>query len=237
MRNPADFFARLENRIAPYNLLTHDFYRAWTAGELTQDDLREYAAEYWHHVSAFPTYLSTLHSRLQDSELRRIVLRNLLDEEGIETGAGADVSKPHSELWMDFAKGMGASEHSVRSRSLQPETQALIETFYKLMQQDSAAIGLAALYVYESRVPEIAKQKADGLHQHYGADSATSRYFIVHQTADVFHSEIWKQTLYDELARDSATADKALNAAETAAQALWSALDGVERMRMQRRAN
>ena len=235
MRNPADFFVRLENRIAPYNLLTHDFYRAWTAGELTRDDLREYAAEYWHHVSAFPTYLSTLHSRLQDGELRRIVLRNLLDEEGIESGA--DAGKPHSELWMDFAKGMGASEHSVRGRSLQPETQALIGTFYKLMQQDSAAIGLAALYVYESRVPEIAKQKADGLHQHYGADSATSRYFTVHQTADVFHSEIWKQTLYDELARDPATADKALNGAETAAQALWSALDGVERLRMQRRAN
>ena len=84
----SDFFQRLESRIAPYNLLTHSFYRAWTAGELTKDDLREYAAEYWHHVSAFPTYLSALHSRLEDTELRRTVLRNSVRkvEEAIASG-------------------------------------------------------------------------------------------------------------------------------------------------------
>jgi pyrroloquinoline-quinone synthase len=228
-----DFFSRLESRIAPYNLLTHSFYRAWTAGELTKDDLREYAAEYWQHVSAFPTYLSALHSRLEDTELRRTVLRNLLDEEGIDAPDG----KPHSELWMDFACGCGADEAEVRSHKSQPEMEALIGTFHKLMQQDSAAVGLAALYAYESQVPEIAKQKAAGLCEHYGADSTTCRYFTLHQTADVYHAEVWKQAIENELALDSRVADKALDAAETAAQALWSALDGVERLRMQRLAN
>lgn len=237
MPNNTDFFDRLESRIAPYNLLTHSFYRAWTAGELTRDDLREYAAEYWHHVSAFPTYLSAMHSRLEDGELRRTVLRNLLDEEGIEAGMGAPDGKPHSQLWMDFANGMGADEAAVRGRKPLPETEALIGTFHKLMQQDSAAVGLAALYAYESRVPEIAKQKAAGLCEHYGADAATCRYFTLHQTADVHHAEVWKQAINDELARDPSAADKALDAAETAAQALWSALDGVERLRMQRLAN
>ncbi len=230
--NP-DFFSRLESRIAPYNLLTHPFYRAWTAGELTKNDLREYAAEYWQHVSAFPTYLSALHSRLEDTELRRTVLRNLLDEEGIDAPDG----KPHSDLWMDFACGCGASEAEVRGHQAQPETAALIGTFHKLMQQDSATVGLAALYAYESQVPEIAKQKAAGLCEHYGADAATSRYFTLHQTADIHHAEVWRQAIQDELARDSSSADKALDAAETAAQALWSALDGVERLRMQRLAN
>jgi pyrroloquinoline-quinone synthase len=229
----SNFFERLENRIAPYNLLTHSFYRAWTAGELTRDDLREYAAEYWHHVSAFPTYLSALHSRLEDTELRRTVLRNLLDEEGIDAPDG----KPHSDLWMDFARGCGAMDADVRTRKTQPETSALIETFQKLMQQNSATVGLAALYAYESRVPEIAAQKAAGLCEHYGADATTCRYFTLHQTADVHHAEVWKQAICDELARDPDSADKALDAAETAAQALWSALDGVERLRMQRMAN
>ncbi len=233
----SDFFSRLESRIAPYNLLTHPFYRAWTAGGLTKNDLREYAIEYWHHVSAFPTYLSALHSRLEDTELRRTVLRNLVDEEGIEAGMGAQDGKPHSELWMDFAKGMGASETEVRGHKTQPEMEALIGTFHKLMQQDSAAVGLAALYAYESQVPEIAKQKAAGLCEHYGANATTSRYFTLHQTADVHHAEVWKQAIHEELARNPESADKALDAAETAAQALWSALDGVERLRMQRLAN
>ncbi len=232
-----DFFHHLESRIAPYDLLQHPFYRAWTAGELTRDDLREYAAEYWHHVSAFPTYLSALHSRLEDTELRRTVLRNLLDEEGIDTGPGARDGKPHSDLWMDFALGCGADESEVRDHKLQPETESLIGTFHKLMRQENAAVGLAALYAYESQVPEIARQKAAGLCEHYGADATTCRYFSLHQTADIHHAEVWKQAIHDELARDPAAADKALDAAETAAQALWSALDGVERLRMQRMAN
>ena len=99
-----DFFQALESRIAPYDLLTHSFYRAWTAGESTSNDLREYAAEYWHDVSAFPTYLSALHSRLEDSELREPCCATW-------PRRGRDRSpdrKPHSELWMDFANGMGA---------------------------------------------------------------------------------------------------------------------------------
>jgi pyrroloquinoline-quinone synthase len=228
-----DFFQALESRIAPYDLLTHSFYRAWTAGELTSNDLREYAAEYWHHVSAFPTYLSALHSRLEDAELRRTVLRNLVDEEGIDSPDG----KPHSELWMDFANGMGANADEVRLRKLQPESKALIGTFFKLIQQENAAVGLAALYAYESRVPAIAKQKAAGLCDHYKADAKTCRYFTVHETADVHHAEVWKQAIAKELERDPASADRALDAAETAAKALWDALDGVERLRMQRMAN
>lgn len=233
MQENTDFFRRLESRIAPYNLLQHPFYRAWTAGDLTRDDLRDYAAEYWHHVSAFPTYLSALHSRLEDTELRRTVLRNLLDEEGIDAPDG----KAHSDLWMDFARGCGADESEVRERMFQPEMAALIGTFQKLMHQDDASVALAALYAYESRVPEIAAQKAAGLCCHYGADAKTCRYFTLHRTADVHHAEVWKQAIQAELVRDPKSTDKALDAAETAAQALWSALDGVERLRMQRLAN
>lgn len=232
MTAQTDFFQRLESRIAPWNLLNHPFYRAWTAGELTRDDLREYASEYWHHVSSFPTYLSQLHSRLEDGVLRRTVLRNLLDEEGIDSPDG----KPHSDLWMDFARGCGADSTDVRSRELQPETAAMIGTFRKLMEEDSAA-ALAALYAYESRVPEIAAQKAAGLRDRYGADTATCRYFTLHQTADVHHARVWKQAMEREVSGDPVREDRALDAAEATARALWVSLDGVERMRMQRRTN
>src|SRR5271157_5270851 len=107
------FLVALEQRIASYDLLCHPYYQAWTAGELTRDDLREYASDYYQHVAAFPAYLSALHSRLDDGELRRAVLRNLCDEE-IE-------GRPHSELWLDFAEGMGADRHQVRQRQLAPE--------------------------------------------------------------------------------------------------------------------
>ena len=222
-----DFWKRLEARTAPYNLLQHPFYKAWTAGDLSRGDLALYASEYWHHVSAFPTYLSALHSRLPDGELRREVLRNLADEEGVD----AAHARPHSELWMDFANGMGAARAAVLAHQTQPELQALIAAFREMMQL-SAPEALAALYAYESCVPAIAREKAAGLEKLYGADAATTRYFTLHQTADVHHAQVWRDLIDLELAACPAAEEAALAAAERAARALWAALDGVERTRL-----
>jgi pyrroloquinoline-quinone synthase len=222
----SSFWQRLDETIAPYDLLKHPFYQAWSAGELTRNDLAAYAAEYWHHVSAFPTYLSALHSRLPDGKTRREVLLNLSDEEGTDTAQG----RPHSELWMDFANGMGASRADVLGRRTQPETQALIAIFRELMQETPAA-AMAALYAYESRVPAIAAEKAAGLEKLYGADAATTKYFTLHRTADVQHAQVWRDLIDQELAGPGAEAD-ALAGAARAARALWCALDGIERERL-----
>ncbi|HEY5382062.1 MAG TPA: CADD family putative folate metabolism protein [Acidobacteriaceae bacterium] len=223
----AAFWTAFEARTAPYNLLTHAFYQAWSRGELTRSDLRAYAAEYWHHVSAFPTYLSALHSRLPDSELRREVLRNLAEEEGTDS----PTARPHSDLWMDFAEGMGATRAEVEAHTIQPEMAALLSTFRSAMQEPTPAAALAALYAYESRVPEIAVTKAEGLAQHYNADAATAKYFTLHQTADVAHAAVWRGLIDKQLAADPSAAEAALDSAERAAHALWSALDGIERER------
>jgi pyrroloquinoline-quinone synthase len=232
MEHASTFWSQFESRIAPYNLLQHPFYQAWTAGELTREDLREYASEYWHHVSAFPTYLSALHSRLPDGDLRRAVLRNLADEEGMDAPDG----RTHSDLWMDFAIGMGANADETTSRQPLPEMQSLIALYRSCMQQ-SPASALAALYAYESRIPEIAKEKACGLKNHYGADAATARYFTLHQTADVHHAQVWRDQMDAELAADPAAAEAALNVAETAAAALWNALSAIERQRQRQSRN
>ncbi len=105
--NTTQFFEQLEASIAKYDLLCHPFYKAWAAGELTRDDLREYARNYYHHVEAFPSYLAELAVRLDEGELRRAVLANMCDENGTAGTSGKD-SVPHSELWLDFAEGMGA---------------------------------------------------------------------------------------------------------------------------------
>jgi pyrroloquinoline-quinone synthase len=224
----SDFFAALDARIARYDLLQHPFYQAWSKGELTRDELREYASEYWHHVSAFPTYLSALHARLEDAPLRRTVLENLADEEGLPAG------RPHSDLWMDFAAGMGADFAAVRDRTLQPETMALIAHFRGAVQ-DAPASALASLYTYESRVPAIARTKAEGLKEHYGADMATARYFALHQVADVYHAKVWRDAIEAELTAHPEETDAALDAAEATAAALWNTLSGIERERQQTR--
>jgi pyrroloquinoline-quinone synthase len=217
------FLAALEERIARYDLLCHPYYKAWTTGQLTRDDLREYASDYYHHVAAFPTYLSALHSRLEDSEMRRAVLRNLCEEE--------IAGRAHSELWLDFAEGMGAERDGVLSREPLGEVRELIAEFRRVAREGSAAEALAAFFAYESQVPRVAKSKADGLAQRYGADAKTCGYFELHQFADVEHSHVWRELLSAEVAAHPEQANPALNAAENAAKSLWHALDGMEARR------
>ncbi len=219
-----DFLSALDARIAQYDLLCHPYYKAWSAGTLNRNDLREYATDYYPHVAAFPTYLSALHSRLEDGSLRRSILRNLAEEE-IE-------GRPHSEMWLDFAEGMGADRNEVRERAPMSEVQALVNDFRHVARDGSTAEALAAFYAYESQIPRIAKEKAAGLTERYGADNRTAGYFKLHQTADVEHSRVWRDLLAQQVAARPEQAEAALEQAEQVAQSLWHVLDAMEARRL-----
>ena len=226
-----NFFRQLDQRIAAFDLLCHPFYKAWSAGELSRHDLRDYAWDYYHHVKAFPTYLAELSMRLEDGELRRGLLSNLADEKG-----GDDPANPeHAELWLDFVEGMGASRNS---QPPQPpaEVAQLISFFHDLASQGAPEEALAAFYAYESQVPRVAKEKARGLREVYGADEKTCGYFTLHATADVYHSQVWRRQLGARLEADPEAAAKALAAGDGAAKASWRALDGIETRRTLRAA-
>ncbi|HTW31861.1 MAG TPA: iron-containing redox enzyme family protein [Candidatus Sulfotelmatobacter sp.] len=228
--NAAEFFNRLEARIAKYDLLCHPFYKAWSAGQLTRDDLREYAQDYYHHVEAFPSYLAALGLRLEEGELRRAVLSNLCDEKGVEGRKGRE-AVPHSDLWLDFAEGMGSSRN-LEWHNTVPEIRNLIQYFHSVASEGKPEEALAAFYAYESQVPRIAQEKERGLREMYGADDKTCGYFSLHAKADVYHSRIWHKQLEKRIAAHPESADAALDAAEAAARMLWKALDGIDARRM-----
>src|SRR5437879_10169254 len=138
---------KIDNDIAEKHLLKHPFYLAWARGELSNKALTDYARQYYHHVAAFPTYLSAVHAKCEDQATRKQLLNNLIDEE-----AG---SPNHPELWLHFAKGLGVSEDDVRNTTKESETQTLINTFRSVCGNGYTAEGLAALYASEMTLPEI----------------------------------------------------------------------------------
>jgi len=102
---------KIDNDIADKHLLKHPFYLAWTRGELSRKALADYAQQYYHHVAAFPTYLSAVHAKCDDQATRKQLLSNLIDEE-----AG---SPNHPELWLKFAEGLHVSDLDVWSTERQ----------------------------------------------------------------------------------------------------------------------
>lgn len=213
--------AAIDAAIEARSMLAHPFYRAWEEGALTREALKSYAEQYFHHVEAFPRAVSAVHANCPDAKGRRLLAENLAEEEGI--GAGKD---DHASLWLGFAAGMGAGEADVRAVALHPETKGLIEAFRKLSRQ-SYASGLGALYAYESQLPAIAKTKIAGLVARYGvSDSATLKFFQVHELADIEHSDVCRELLDALPQTDRAEAHAA---ACELADALRGFLSGMQR--------
>jgi pyrroloquinoline-quinone synthase len=209
---------KIDNDIAEKHLLKHPFYLAWTRGELSKEALTDYAKQYYHHVAAFPTYLSAVHAKCDDQPTRKQILSNLIDEE-----AG---SPNHPELWKQFAEGLGVENVDLAKTEKQPETKNLIDTFRSVCGEQSTAEGLAALYSYESQIPTICESKIDGLKKHYGfTDQKHYEYFAVHIEADREHSAVEREMLGAYI--DDHNIDNVRASAGRVLDALWEMLSGV----------
>jgi pyrroloquinoline-quinone synthase len=211
-----NFIETLHLELSNWNLLNHPFYKGWNAGSLSNETLKTYAKEYYHHVAAFPRYLSGIHFKCDDLQIRQVLLGNLIEEEQGEEN--------HPELWKRFAQGLGVERSELNESAKFASTHALVDGYYDLVKSDFAT-GLGALYAYERQTPEVAKSKIDGLIAHYSISEAQSlQFFTVHMEADQWHSAECANLIenLDENCRPKAAAG-----AVTGAKLLWGFLDGI----------
>ena len=212
------YLDNIDNDIAAKHLLKHPFYLAWTRGELSREALTDYSQQYYHHVAAFPTYLSAVHANCDDQATRKQLLNNLIDEE-----AG---SPNHPELWKKFADRLGVEDAELARTEKQPETKNLINTFRFVCRQRSTTEGLAALYAYESQIPSICESKIDGLKKYYGFNKPEHyEYFTVHIEADREHSAAEREMLSRHVKAHNFESVKV--SVNRVLDALWDMLSGV----------
>ena len=213
------FLDRIDAAVAQHALLDHPFYQLWNRGELPREALDEYSRQYYAHVRAFPTYVSAVHSRCDNISVRQLLLENLIEEE-----QGGD---NHPELWLRFAEGLGVSRESAQAVEPLDSTRDSVAALRDICNGDDYRNGVAALYAYESQVPEVSRTKREGLAKYYALDDPRAvEFFTIHEEADLRHRAEERAVLAREC-RDATSRDAAVAAAGDAAQALWEFLDGV----------
>jgi pyrroloquinoline-quinone synthase len=213
---PVTMLESLDALIEKHHLLKHPFYRAWTEGKLSRESLQLYAEQYYQHVCAFPENLKQLADRAS-GPLAELVEDNLAEE--------LDPSAPHPMLWRQFAQSLGVSEAALADARPLPGVAALLDTYDEVVSQGTMLEAVAAFYVYEAQVPEIATEKISGLRRFYDiTEPRALAYFGVHEEADVRHRAAWRQWLASQNDTDTFGV---LCAAERSLKALWGALDAV----------
>jgi pyrroloquinoline-quinone synthase len=215
---PQDTLNKLDQLIQSRSILDHPFYIAWRNGELSPDQLATYARVYYPHVAEFPNYLRIALESVEDETVRAELETNLDDE--------LNHPKAHSELWLDFAAGVGAARERLASEARHPAAENIVSTFERLSSNGTGG-ALAALYAYESQQPEVARQKSDGLQALYGVqDPETLAYFEVHVETDIEHCQGERKAL-ERCLENGTSAEQVLASAAQALDSYWGLLDGI----------
>jgi pyrroloquinoline-quinone synthase len=200
------------------HLLTHPFYAKWVAGTLPMEALRDYARQYYAFESAFPRYLSAIHSRCERPDIRQTILDNLWDEEHGEEN--------HAELWLRFAEGIGLDRSEVAGATHNGATRALVETYRRAATEAPVPAGIASIHAYERQVPAVAEAKIAGLRAHYGiSDPPTLAFWEVHRSLDEEHAAGERTALSSGNQGDR---EAILRATGDALEAWWQFLDAVD---------
>ncbi|MGH8937290.1 MAG: CADD family putative folate metabolism protein [Acidimicrobiia bacterium] len=200
------------------HLLTHPFYVRWVAGTLPVEALRTYVQQYYAFESAFPRFLSAIHSRCERADIRQTILDNLWDEELGEEN--------HAELWLRFAEGVGVARSEVAGATPNPATRALVDTYFRAATEGPLAAGLAAIHAYERQVPAVAAAKIASLRAHYGIDDPrTLAFWEVHQSLDEQHAGAERAILAQADGEDRPVV---LRATSRALEAWWRFLEAAD---------
>jgi pyrroloquinoline-quinone synthase len=216
------FMKKLDNEIAEKHLLKHPFYKTWKEGKLTLEALQGYSKQYYHFVNAFPTFLSAVHSNCPDLPTRQKILKNLSEEERKD--------KPHPELWIRFGESLGLKREEITSESPLSETRSLVETFKEITRNGSFVEGSAALYAYESQIPEIGKSKVKGLKDYYNiTDPDGLEFFTLHIDVDIEHARIGKEIVESGMQNEDygIKEEIVIQSVRDSLDALWGMLDGI----------
>jgi len=191
------------------DLLAHSFYQRWVAGDLSLDELRDYAGQYAFVVEAIPAWLNRAAITAPD--------RAQLAEHATEEAT-------HIDMWADFAETIGVDRAALKATAPNAATRDLLAAGDQLAGQ---GLGAAVVWALEAQTPAVAAKKMEGLSQHYGIDPGEKggRYFELHRTLDVDHAEELERVI----SSDAALTAAAPAAADRVLGGLWNILSSVER--------
>jgi pyrroloquinoline-quinone synthase len=195
---------RIERARERWDVLRHPFYRRWSDGELTTEELARYSGQYRHAVEAIATLSADAAEAVPDRpELRR----HAAEEMG------------HVRLWDGFVAASGGRPSDAPTA----ETEQCVRAW---IADGDLASKLARLYAIESGQPQISRTKLDGLRDHYGFEEGPgTAYFTLHEGRDVEHAAEVRELI--EAVASAEDGDRLAAAAEAAFRANWRLLDGV----------
>jgi len=216
------FPAALLDAARPFDMAASPFVQQVQRGTCERETLRKWAITIYAMAARFPRTLSAVLSVCEDRAVRRFILRNLAEEEGLVSfGAGGaakfDDAMHHTTLAARFAQAAGASDDDLRAARVEPSR------WFRAALDSGNWIGPTAFFSVgvEANVPRTFSLLIDPLARHYGFSSEALTFLVEHLGADERHG-VEAADLMAAVASTPAMQEQALEGARRGGTSWWT---------------
>jgi pyrroloquinoline-quinone synthase len=165
----------------------HPFSVAWARGELSREQLGQWAMQHFHYIDPVAQQFAALYVRLPDLDARLELLDNLIGEE-----MPGQRGKRHPDLLAKFARACGVRDEELYGAELRglilPTTRAMRAWIWELATQRTMAEAFAGIMVaLEGQLPTLYPMLVEAMRR-MGFSDDDLEFFHVHIVNDVEHA-------------------------------------------------
>jgi pyrroloquinoline quinone (PQQ) biosynthesis protein C len=174
-------------------------FQALLAGELSQEQVREFVRNVVRSHFQSPHFLAFLLSLLPTEEGGKLLKENMLEEMGL---LGSD-EKAHPELLLDLVRGIGFSKEEIEQLIRESREHIRLLLAQPMPFPTLREMGLALLLTVvaiEYFLSRYSSKIATALVDHYGVSKDHLEWFVLHGEVDIRHAEEGIDTVADYIA-------------------------------------
>jgi len=186
---PEDLIANLQNVWQQRHPRPHPIRQLLLSGRLTREQLQWWAKNQFHEFRNIHRFFGIRYQKCPVPELRRMLLENMVEEEGEDLFGGKYPS--HRDLWVQFAVGIGIPQDNILNYEPLPGIRASLEMYVSLVQQSHWAVAIGTGLVFEGGGPKRMKEEREALEKYYSwIPSHCLDFFRAHEYHDEGHGNM-----------------------------------------------
>lgn len=186
------FYEETRNMVLRHGAINNPYLDRFKSGDLNDDELREFALEFYNFARFFPKILVSQLVNTEDEVIADELTKVLYSELG-----DGQARNRHELLYRTFLRSIGIAVHEAISRPMLPSTRVYIEGMEQLYSDGNHAKALGASFglenmaitMWDHLIPGLTRLKQD----RYPDMDIT--YFTFHRQLEATHEEAMKHAV------------------------------------------
>jgi pyrroloquinoline-quinone synthase len=184
-----ELIADLQHTLQQRHPKPHPIRQLLLSGRLTKEQLQWWAKNQFHEFRNIHRFFGIRYHKCPVPELRRLLLENMVEEEGEDLFGGKYPS--HRELWVQFAAGLGIPAEEILNYEPLPAIRAALEMYVSLVQQSHWAVAIGTGLVFEGGGPKRMKEEREAIEKYYPwIPTSSLDFFRAHEYHDEGHGDM-----------------------------------------------